>query len=300
MGVGLEPDPGFGSDLPSPEDPVALFSSDSTGPASAGFGLAALLSRLAAAVAAADGDFSDLEAETLRQEILGNPALSSGERNRLLARLALHRIKAPLITGLKPTIERMNSETRLRVIDFLLAMVYANRVIAPGEVKLMEKIYTLFGLEASALYTRLHELAAGTLPSTPTAGQKPGSMQLDAAKVQQLKAASAEVTKKLAAIFEDQGADGPPEKIEAEVPELVTGTEPALLELDVAHAGLLTVLVGRAQWTRAEFEELCADKGLMPDGAIERINDAAFAKYDQPLIEGEDPLEVGVQLLEKI
>jgi hypothetical protein len=35
----------------------------------------------------------------------------------------------------------------------------------------------------------------------------------------------------------------------------------------------------------------------MPDGAIERINDAAFAKFDQALIEGDDPLEVSTQLL---
>jgi hypothetical protein len=72
---------------------------------------------------------------------------------------------------------------------------------------------------------------------------------------------------------------------------------PSLLNLDTTHAELLAVLLGRSQWTRAEFEELCSDKSLMPDGAIERINEAAFARFDQALIEGEDPLEISSQLL---
>jgi hypothetical protein len=59
----------------------------------------------------------------------------------------------------------------------------------------------------------------------------------------------------------------------------------------------LAVFLERSEWTRAEFEELCSDKGLMPDGAIETINEAAFTKFDQAVIEGEDTLEINTQLM---
>jgi hypothetical protein len=239
-----------------------------------------------------------MEADVLRKETLGNKDLNLDERCRLLARVEIYRLQPPKLTGLKPTIERMNSEMRLGVIDFLLALVYANRVVAPGEVKVMEKIYALFGLDSSALYTRLHQLSAGTSTTVTTSPEVPAALRLDAAKIEQLKSASAEVSKKLAAIFQDQDDNAPQEKLVPEASELGSGNEPGLLGLDPEHAALLAVLVSRAQWTRAEFDELCVDKGLMPDGAIERINDAAFAKHDQPLIEGEDPLEIGVSLLE--
>jgi len=298
-GIGIEPDPRFNGDVPSLDERVAFFVSDNVEQTAAAFGLASLLLQLASAVAASDGNFDDAEAQVLSADITANTLLTRAERQRLLARLAIFRLQAPPITGLKPTIERMAMDTRLRVIDSLLAMVYADRVIAPEEVKLMEKIYTLFGLDSAALYTRLHELSAGSAKASlvSTAARKAGPMQLDVAKIQQLKVASAEISKKLAVIFEEQTVTEVPEK--AEPVEPAVGAQPSALDLDVPHHDLLTVLLGRAQWTREEFEELCADKGLMPDGAIERINEAAFNRYDEPLIEGENPLDIAVQLLQK-
>lgn len=50
-----------------------------------------------------------------------------------------------------------------------------------------------------------------------------------------------------------------------------------LLGLDPEHADLLKVLLDRPRWTRAEAEQLCVERSLMVDGALERINEAAFA-----------------------
>jgi uncharacterized tellurite resistance protein B-like protein len=299
-GIGLEPDPRFGGEVPELEDTVAVFSSDGTEHVSEGFGLAALLLRLSAAVAAADGDFSDAEMKLLREEIDGNAALKQEDRRRLLARLMRFRLEAPGLTGLKPTIQQLNADARTKVTDFLLSLIYTDRTVAPAEVKVMEKIYSLFGLEANALYTRLHELSAGAKPAPAPAGQATGPLQLNAAKIQQLRAASDDVTKRLAEIFDaEHAAMVDAEKKEAAESEPATTNAPTLLDLDAAHADLLTLLLTRTQWTRAEFEEVCGDKGLMPDGAIERINDAAFTKFDQAIIEGNDPIEVAVQLLEE-
>jgi hypothetical protein len=41
-------------------------------------------------------------------------------------------------------------------------------------------------------------------------------------------------------------------------------------------------------WTRVEFEELCAAVQLLPDGALDAINEAAMAVADEPVVEDGD------------
>lgn len=296
-GLGLEPDPRFGTEVPDLDDMVAFFPGEASDQPSAGFGLAALLLRLASTVASADGDPSEAEAQHLREEIEGNPDLTPGERRRLLARMALYRIKAPALTGLKSAVAGRSEEERQRLTDFLLSMAFADGSVTPGEVKVMEKVYGLFGLDPAALYTRLHGLSAGSAPAV-TKAEAAGPIRLDAAKVKQLREASEEVTRKLAVIF---SAEQPPGEAVPEVEKDPAGVDPSatVLALDEAHAGLLVLLTGRPQWARLEFEDVCADRGLMPDGAIERINEAAFARFDQPVIDGDDPLEIAIHLLEE-
>jgi uncharacterized tellurite resistance protein B-like protein len=298
LGIGVEPDVRFGGVLPSSDDPVAVFPSDVTEKTTDGFGVAALLLQLASVVASADGDISEREAQKLRDQVAQNKGLTLFEQQRLLARMATYRSKAPSTSWLKRTIESLDVPMRSGVVDFLLTIAYADGVVAPAEVKALERIYSLFGMDSAVLYTKLHALAAHPESTAATVLQKVGAIQLDKAKVEQLKAASTEVTNKLTVIF-DSGAETEGEvATEPEESDEPTGVSPpTLLGLDATHAELLAVLLGRPEWTRAEFEELCSDKGLMPDGAIERINDAAFARFDQAIIEGDDPLEIGSQLL---
>ena len=39
-----------------------------------------------------------------------------------------------------------------------------------------------------------------------------------------------------------------------------------------------------------DFEAACDALGLLPDGAVEMLNEAAFSLAGEPLLEGEDPL----------
>lgn len=294
-GVGIEPDLRFTNEVPGVDDPVTIFPSGQ-GDLGAGFPTASLMVQLAAAVATADGKFSQEEAAKLRAEINRMPGLSSDGRRRLEARASVYRIKPPGTTGLKSAIAPLDVDTRLKVAEVAVGVISGTGVVERAEVKVMETIYALLGLEAATLYSRLHGLAA----SPAVQGQTPakavaGRMQLDADRVAKLKATSDEVTRKLAAIFVDESTsvEAPPD-LPAE-PEFQT-SNPLGLALDRLHDDLAALLFTRAQWTRAEFEEICSDKGLMPDGAIESINEAAFEKFDQPVIEGEDPLEISLHL----
>lgn len=292
--VGIEPDVRFGGVMPSSDDPIAVFESEVTERTTDGFGTATLMVQLASVVAAADGDFSEPEAQKLREHIECDWGLTPAEQQRLLARMATYRLQAPSTTGLKKTIETLDDRMKAAVLDLLLAMAYADGVLAPAEVRALEKIYVLFGTGTASLYTKLHDLAARPEGAPRRAAPKGGSIQLDQARVEQLKAESAEATRKLTVIFDTGGQ----EPSEPETTEEPAGTaEEALLGLDAKHAELLAVLLERPEWTRAEFEELCSDKGLMPDGAIETINEAAFTKFDQAVIEGEDTLEINTQLM---
>ena len=58
--------------------------------------------------------------------------------------------------------------------------------------------------------------------------------------------------------------------------------------LDRAHTKLLHALVGQKTWTRPELETLAAQLGLMPEGALDRINEAAINACDEPLLEEGD------------
>ena len=44
--------------------------------------------------------------------------------------------------------------------------------------------------------------------------------------------------------------------------------------------------------TRSEFERRAKEMRLLPDGAIERINDWSFDRFDEPLIEDGDEVVV--------
>lgn len=60
--------------------------------------------------------------------------------------------------------------------------------------------------------------------------------------------------------------------------------------LDETHTTLLRALAQQPTWARGEFTALAAQLGLLPDGALDRINDAAIDACDEPLLE-EDELE---------
>ena len=68
--------------------------------------------------------------------------------------------------------------------------------------------------------------------------------------------------------------------------------------LDAAHAGLLSALLEHPSWTRAEYEVLAAGRRLMPDGAIEIINEWAYDRFGGPILEDGEPMEVDRGLLD--
>ena len=81
------------------------------------------------------------------------------------------------------------------------------------------------------------------------------------------------------------------------IPELPID-EPAAFEgLDRRHATLLDEILGRETWSRADMEALCRGFELLPDGAIETLNEWSFDRFDAAIIEDGDPLFVQYDVL---
>jgi hypothetical protein len=84
------------------------------------------------------------------------------------------------------------------------------------------------------------------------------------------------------------------------VPEPEISSQQNLMGLDELHTAFARLLISRPQWTREELQDVAADMDLMLDGALERINEAAYDSYDIPFTEGDGPIEVNAEVLEKI
>jgi uncharacterized tellurite resistance protein B-like protein len=311
MGLGMEPDLRFGGELPGVHDRVSLFdladAAQDQSP-SAGFASAGLILQMASTVATADGSFDEEEATVMIHQIHHQLDLPIAERNRLAARLELYRFAPPTSGGLKRRIENLDLSARNHVGDLLVQVALADGVIAPQEVKVLESLFSLMGLDQSSLYAKLNSRRSQFASPLPTLEsqdrpQQPApavpmsmDMRLDSAKIALLRADTARVSALLGSVFHEEMEDEPAFETGE---ESQTSTGPFLLGLDTEHAALLRVLLERPQWSRIEVEELCTDRGLMTDGAIEQINDAAFREFDCALIEGEDMIEINCQLLDQ-
>ena len=117
------------------------------------------------------------------------------------------------------------------------------------------------------------------------------------AKAATVKAATAKASTAKAAKPSKKASPSSKQAAESAVlPELVR----TVAGLDQSHSELLLAIAQKPMWGRAELEAIAASLSLMLDGALEVINDAAFDRYDEAVIEGDDPLEVNSTVVQEL
>ena len=78
-------------------------------------------------------------------------------------------------------------------------------------------------------------------------------------------------------------------------------TAATAMYLDAAHTGLLRDLGERRAWFRSEVDVLCRRYGLLPDGALDILNEAALDRTGgDPLWEGNDPIRIDPDVAEQM
>lgn len=311
-GMGIEPDVKFGGKVPSPDVTVVIFSDEdiqSHREPSPEYGTASLTLHLAVSVSAADGEVGNEELQLLLRQIEYWFHLSGSARCRLQAHLRLLKAEPPGTNNLKKRIEALSMSARQTIGEFLIEVAKADNEVTLAEVKLLEKIFKMLGLETQSLYSLLHVSAGApvtvhssdtgpsgfVIPSPPK--PKEAGIELDMNRVAALHTESEKLSAILGEIFVEEAirAEPEPEPLDAEVE-----IHDSVMGLDDEHTVLVRLLSTRPKWTREELEELAQDRGILLDGALERINEAAFDKHDQPFCEGDDPVEINQEIVKEI
>lgn len=300
-GLGIEPDVRFGGSAPTPTSSVVLFRRADPTVSAPGTEYAAALAiiNLGMLVAAADGAVSEPERRALRELAIDELDLSDDEKLRLDAHAALVLTKPPTPAALRRRLEPLPPSRKAAAGRLLTTIAAADGQVTPDEVRTLERLFTTLGLDPGEVYGTLHAAATSTDELTTTripGAQRSGrtipapapspagasTLTLDPERLARTRADSVRVAAELAEIFaEDEPAPPPPPPAGAEVGGL-----------DSAHALLFHRLVEQDTWSRAEFDALAAEIGLLPDGALEVLNDAAYDRTDEPLCEGSDPIEI--------
>lgn len=85
----------------------------------------------------------------------------------------------------------------------------------------------------------------------------------------------------------------------AAAPQPVASDAP-VAGLGAAYSALLRDLGARPTWSRSEYEDLAHRYAVMPDGAVDVLNEAAIEATDEPVLEGDDELEVNTYALQEL
>jgi uncharacterized tellurite resistance protein B-like protein len=300
--IGMAPDARFDGVKAKPSDHLVLFTLGERSPTapSPAYNASATMIRLATMVSTADGIVAEDERRALDMHIDGHQILSSGERTRL------HAYKEWMLThdegtaGLKAQLEVMSASQVESVGEYLITIAAADGHIDREEIKMLEKLYKRLGLDPSRVVPALHSVSSEPVTVRPTSPQRGYAIPisgeesntgekrdrnspetLDLAVLERKLADTKRVSALLGGIFSEQKdnatSDKPP-----------STTLKTIGNLDRSHSGILTAFGAKDTWDRRELEALAKQQGLLLDGALDRINEAAFDKCDAPCIDEDD------------
>jgi tellurite resistance protein len=311
-GYGMEPDVRFGGP-PLSAGPAVVFRLAPNAPTAAGpaYRAATVLLQLAAAVSGADGEVSDAERRHLAMHLEGSLHLAAAERRRLTAHLSWLVEAEAGLRGVKKRLVDLQPDQRSAIGEFLVGVAAADGVISPTEIVALTKIFQLLGLNPADVYSQVHalgttsEAAPGPVvvraarpgmpgqPIPPRPTELTATVRLDPARVEAKLAETAAVSALLGSIFIDD------ETPLAAVATDTRGVAP-IAGLDSAHSILLRHLATRDTWSRAEVEALAEESGLLPDGALDTLNEAGLDVCGEPVCESDGDVEMNGPVLKEL
>jgi uncharacterized tellurite resistance protein B-like protein len=302
-GVGIEPDPRLGGPAPG-RGSMALFAAPDgpTAAASDAYRAATVLLHLAAA----HGDTSEGEYRRLAEQLERALYLTEGERARLGAHLEWMLAGEVALEELAERLQEIDEDQRAHVAEFVKDVATVNGHIQPDDVEILAKVHHLLGVDDTAI--------------TPYAAVRHAPIQLayvQAAPAQPMPAPRtfhasipAVLSAPIPASFDREAVARLAEtaRVGTLLDAMLAGAEPLpppppevppVAGLDNRHSGLVRALaaVEQQQVSRSQFEALAAAWDLLPEGAMERLNDTAYELAGDPLLDGEDPIAVDGRLL---
>lgn len=304
LDIGFEPDRRYGPASPAIDGRVVLFQAPDGAPVDgdrSAYQAARTMVEINALAALADGSVAATERNALEAELAAVPELSDTERMRLMANFAALQNDAPGQRAVLSRLAKLPDQDKRRITQSAVGAVLADGHSTDGEVKFLERLYQALGQPKEEVYLALHRggvkidepvtVAADErvpgVPIPPASTQ--AGIRIDAARLERIRTETSAVSSLLAGIFVEEPAPPPP------APPPIAGTAP-FPGLDVPHGELLLALLDVLRMDRAAFEESARSRRLLPDGAIETINEWGFGAFDEPVLEGDDAVFVVDQL----
>lgn len=318
--IAIEPDRRYGSGVPQLDDQVIIFKADGGGkvdPDRSTYRAVKAQVEVAVLAAAADGDASADELKRVIAGVREATDLTPIEQARLIAYAATVFNSPPKQDRVMRKLGERSPEERTIIADAALAIIAGNDSVDPSEVRFLERLHKALGLPKERVYSALHRasppqgadepvaisqevrtegipIPASEKAPIPVAAVKPeaetppvSTIRIDAVRLARTQRETQTVSALLANIFEED-VPSPAQPAPA-----VPDTTGSLAGLDAGHAELVELLEIKGALPRAEFEQRAKDLKLLPDGAIERINDWAFDRFEEAIIEdGEDVVMV--------
>ncbi|SAL41196.1 hypothetical protein AWB64_04382 [Caballeronia sordidicola] len=284
----IEPDVRLGARTPKVGDALALFMAppgDEVLAVDDTYSIAAVAIDLAAAVATADGSASNAAITVIDTRIDTWQQFSEELKLRLRARSRVQLASRASIAGFRKRLEPLSGDVRQELASLLVQVANADGIVSREKVKALEKVYRMLDTSTQLLYSALHQ--------KPQSAKAAPSFTLDPARIAALKHETARVSAILADVFVEEQHTAAP----AKTPET---DQPPVLGLDHAHSNFLRLLLTRASWTRDELQEAASALDLMLDGAVEQLNEASLDHWDEPLTDGDDPVEINQELAQRL
>jgi hypothetical protein len=272
--LGMAPEIVHGSDVPAGTDPIVLFPvplGETTAAATPSFQASLLALQLGVAAGRANGGLADADIDHLMNQVQAWSHLKPNHQRRLMAYLRLlMEVPVPLDT-LKAKLAPLDPASREFLAAVIASLLQVGSTATPEETKMLDRIFEALAVE-----------------SRP-----------DPARISGLRRDTAKVSALLATIFTEEE---PPAVVRAPVePEFEAAPpEPGLMGLNAEHTSFARMLLSRSRWRREELHDMVTDLDVRLDGALERLNNAAFSKYGMRFTEGDDPIDVSPMVRQKI
>jgi tellurite resistance protein len=289
LGLGMEPDPRFGGATPKSDTDLALFElpHDAARAPSSAYTAAHLMVTAAASIGGVDG-LSQPELNSALVGITSHFQLAPAERARLQAALTGSAGQPVRATAVANRVKTLPEEQRHALAAVLVDIALADGHVSPAEIKLLEKFYGALGLAPATLHADLHHGSLGAKKAAaPAPGTAPASKTVtvapafDADAIAQKLEETARVQSMLAEIFVDDSS----------TPTVDSHSLPAAGDADI-HAAALQLVAALDSLDRAAWEAFCETRDLMPDAALEALNEWSLEHTGEVLLDGEDPLDV--------
>lgn len=300
LDIAIEPDRRYGGGGAQIDDPVVIFRFEKGGaidPTKPLYQKVKMQVEVSALAASADGSSTVDELQTIIANIKAIPDLSRIELLRLIAYAVTIFKSPPKLERIMRRLKECGESERQAIAAAAVSIVGKADNVDPQQVRFLERLNKALGLSKDKVYTDLHRANAAAdepvvvapedrAPGVPIPKQPPKPIQppksgiyIDQAKLAAVQKQTQAVSAILTQIFVDD-APGEP----AAAPPPATNGSP-FDGLDGGYAELVEYLEIKGEITRQEFEERAKALKLLPDGAIEKINDWSFDRFDGPLLE---------------